>query len=200
MTMNYAQQNPYAAPQQHAQPSVGQMPARMEGEALVVANGAAFTQVCLKCGTTHALEGRHQKYMYVPMWARFFGPLIQIIFRKTSEFYLPICNACNANWKKWNLIAGVSWIPGLLLIFMGLAIGDNAGALFTLMGLLGLFVGLITTLVLRLKHIVAATKIDGNSTWLTRIHPVALNAILNPGTAAPAYTQQPQQQQPYAYQ
>lgn len=194
MGMNYAQQNPYAAPQaQYQQPQAHAqgMYARMDGDALVVPNGAPFTQVCLKCGTTHALEGRRQKYMYVPMWARFFGPLIQVIFRKTSEFYLPICNACNATWKKWNLIAGVSWIPGLLLMFLGMAISDDAGGMLALVGTLGLLVGLVVALVMRLKYVVAATKIDKESTWLTRIHPVAIQMIMNP--------QQPPQQ-PYAYQ
>ncbi len=156
------------------------MPVHMDGDALVVPNGAAFTQVCLKCGTTRALENRHQKYMYVPMWARFFGPLIQLIFRKTSEFYLPVCNACNATWKKWNVIAGVSSIPGLLIMLMGLAIGDDDGGMIALVGAGVLLVALVIALVMRLKYVVGARKIDQDRTWLTRIHPTALDMIMRP--------------------
>jgi len=177
--MNYAQPAPQA-----------QMPARLEGSTLVVQNGAAFPDVCLKCGTRHAVDRRHQKFAFVPMWARFFGPLFQLMFMKKSEFYLPICGTCNAEWKKWNLIAWVSWLPGVLLFMMGSAIGDQAGGFIVMFGMLALLAGLITALMLRLRHVVVVNKIDATSSWMTRIHPTALQVIFQP--AAAAYAAAPQ--------
>jgi hypothetical protein len=139
------------------------------------------------------------------MWARFFGPLFQLMFMKKSEFYLPICGACNAQWKKWNLIAWASWLPGVLLFMLGSAIGDDVGGIILLFGMLALFAGLITALVLRLRHVVAVTKIDAASSWMTRIHPTALQVIFQPAAAAyraaPHEGMQyaPAQQQGYAY-
>jgi hypothetical protein len=180
--MSYAQPNPYAAPQypqQYPHPQLGYaIDARMDGDALRTANGTQLPDVCLKCGVRHDLERRHQKFAFVPVWARFFGPLFQVIFMKRSEFYLPICRSCHSNWKKWNLIAGVTWLPFLLFMFLGIAIGDEIGAALSGLGLLGCFAALIVTLILRVKHIVVAKKIDGTHSWLTKIHPAALQAIV----------------------
>ena len=157
-----------------------QSTARLEGETLVVANGAAFPAICVKCGTTHGLGKRNHKFAYVPTWARFFGPLIQRIFTKTSQFDLPICAPCNAQWKKWNLIVGVSWLPGFLFLFLGPAIFQS-GAM-ALVGFLMLFGGLVTALVMRRPHILDVTKIDAESTWIVRLHPSAQTALVTPAT------------------
>jgi hypothetical protein len=177
--------NPYAAPQQQYPQGPVQhfapIDARMEGDALRTANGAQLPDVCLKCGVRHDLERRHQKFAFVPVWARFLGPLFQVIFMKRSEFYLPICRSCHAQWKKWNLIAGVSWLPFLLFMFLGIAIGDSAGGALATLGFLGMLVALMVTLILRMKYIVGVKKIDATHSWLIKIHPAALQAI------APAY-------------
>ncbi len=182
--MSYAQINAYAAPQAHYQQPYAQQPyaidAHMDGDALRTANGTQLPDVCLKCGVRHDLERRHQKFAFVPVWARFFGPLFQIIFMKRSEFYLPLCRGCHAQWKKWNLIAGLTWLPFLLFMFMGMAIGDAIGGGIATIGFLGMITTLIVTLILRLKYIVVAKKIDGTHSWLTKIHPAALQTILTP--------------------
>ena len=179
------------------------MDVRLEGETLVAANGTSFPDVCLKCGVRHGIERRHQKFQFVPMWARFFGPLFQVMFMKKSEFYLPLCTACHAQWKKWNWIAGLSWLPFFFLMFLGIAIGDSAGGGIATIGMLGMFAALIVTLILRLKHIVAVTKIDATHSWMTKINPTALQTIMNPQAAmaqAPMQVQQYGYQQPYAAQ
>src|SRR5512138_1827738 len=102
--MSYAQMSPYAAFQPQIQHPTHAIDARMEGDALRTANGTQLPDVCLKCGVRHDLERRHQKFAFVPVWARFFGPLFQVIFMKRSEFYLPLCRSCHAQWKKWNVI------------------------------------------------------------------------------------------------
>lgn len=211
--MNQQPYNPYAAPQQqqYAQPQgynpaavAAPMNVRQEGDALVLANGQMLPEVCLKCGVRHGIERRHQKYMFVPMWARFFGPLIQMIFAKRSEFYLPLCAQCNGAWKKWNIITAVSWLPGLLFMFLGMAIGDDIGGALAGIGFLVMLVGLIVALIIRLKYVVAVSKIDSTHSWMTKLNPTALQFILNPqaamaaapapAMAAPAGYGAPQQQ------
>jgi hypothetical protein len=196
-------QNPYAAPQAAAgaPAAYGPVPGRVEGTTLVLTNGATLPDVCVKCGVTHGIERRHQKFAFVPMWARFFGPLIQRMFMKQSEFYLPICGACNAQWKKWNWFAGLSWVPGFLFFMLGSAIGDSVGGALASLGFLGMFVALIVTLFLRSRKVVAATKIDASHSWLDKIHPTALQLFFQPQAAAPAYAQQQAYpQQGYAQQ
>jgi hypothetical protein len=213
--VNQQPYNPYAAPQQQQQQYAQQpqgyapqamaapMTVRQEGDALVLANGQMLPEVCLKCGVRHGIERRHQKYMFVPMWARFFGPLIQMIFAKRAEFYLPLCTGCHGSWKKWNIIAGVSWIPGLLIMFLGMAVGDDIGGAMAGLGFLAMLVGLIVTLIIRLKYVVAVSKIDSTHSWMTKLNPTALQFILNPQAAmaqAPAGYGQPQQGYPQQQQ
>ena len=157
-----------------------QVSARLEGETLVVANGASFPQVCVKCGTTHGLGKRSHKFAYVPTWARFFGPLIQRIFTKNSQFELPICSSCDGQWKKWNLIVGVSWLPGFLFTFLGPAVFQS-GAM-ALVGMLMLIGGLVTASILRRKHNLDVDKIDTSHSWIVRVHPSAQSAFVNPAT------------------
>jgi hypothetical protein len=193
------QYNPYAPPQappypQHPQQHYYQQaPAdvRLEGDVLVAANGTVLPDVCVKCGVRHGLDRRHQKFQFVPYWARFFGPLIQLIVMKRSEFSLPICQTCHGQWKKWNLIAGLTWVPFLLIMFAGFGLED-VGPVLALVGFVGMLVALITTLIIRMKYIVVAKKIDKTHSWLGKIHPQALEVIVTPH--AP-----PTQPAPYAY-
>jgi hypothetical protein len=155
-------------------------PARLEADTLVLANGHKLPQVCVKCGTTHGLATRTEKFAFVPTWARFFGPLIQRIFTKHSQFDLPICGACNSQWKKWNVIVGVSWLPGFLFTFLGPALFQS-GAM-ALVGMLMLVGGLVTASILRRKHNLDVTKIDATHTWIVRVHPAAQTAAIGPET------------------
>jgi hypothetical protein len=190
------QYNPYAPPQaqpypqQHYHQALADV--RLEGDVLVASNATVFPDVCLKCGVRHGLERRHQKFQFVPYWARFFGPLIQWMVMKRSEFSLPLCPTCHGQWKKWNLIAGLAWVPFLLIMFAGFAGGQDLGPILILLGFFGMFVVLFTTLILRIKHIVVAKKIDKTHSWLGKIHPAALQVIVMPHGP-------PTQQSPYAY-
>jgi hypothetical protein len=197
----YAPQNPYAAPQAPVMPAgyaPGFSPARVEGNVLVIANGSQFPAVCLKCGTTHAISWRDQKFRYVPRWALLFAFWIQMLVAKNSRFYLPLCQACNGQWKKWNIIAGVSWLPGAGLWLLGgilsAAGADDASGVVFLLGTVVLLVGLITALILRGKKIILPTKIDKTHSWLRGVHPTALQAVTAP---PPAYPQQPMFAQGY---
>ena len=154
--------------------------ARLEGDAFVVQNGAQFARVCVKCGTTHGLGKRTHKFAYVPTAAKFFGPLIQKLFTKNSQFELPICASCDGQWKKWNLIVGVSWLPGFLFTFLGPAVFQS-GAM-ALVGMLMLVGGLVTASILRRKHNLDVSKIDATHSWIVRVHPAAQSAMTTPET------------------
>ncbi len=150
--------------------------ARVEGAALVVANGSPLPDACVKCASKQQLESRHQKFSYVPPWARLFGPLIQLMVMKKSVFVLPICAPCLGLWKKWNLRAFLSVLPGIALVVIGAAVGDDVGGILAIVGGLACLAGLFTALLLRVRHIVAATRVDKTHTWLTRLHPEVMRA------------------------
>jgi hypothetical protein len=165
--------------------------ARIEGQLLVVANGAQLPPICMRCAATQAIEMRDQKFMYVPPWARLFGALIQLLVAKRSRFNLPLCHACNGQWKKWNLIAGLSWLPGLLLVLLGAVCSgagadlEGLGAALLVIGALALLGGLITALVMRGRRMITATKIDKTHTWMKGVALPAQQAIVDGGYPQP---------------
>jgi hypothetical protein len=152
--------------------------ARVEGDLLVVANGGQFPPVCVRCGDGQPIEWRDQRFAYVPPWARFLGVLVQAMVVKRSRFNLPVCSACNREWKKWNLILALSWIPGALFFVVATALtamdfvpdarpaAEEAATLFFVLGLV-VFLGLLfTAAILRQRRVVQASKIDKTYTWL----------------------------------
>jgi hypothetical protein len=172
---------------QYAQPVTGPMHhyaqpqplARIEGDALVVPNGAALPPVCVKCGARHGLGHRSTRFKFVPTWARFFGPLVQLIARKTSYFELPICNTCNSRWRKWNAFVWLSWVPTVLLLGVtaGVSAVDTEGTATGAVGALALVVlpvVWIVAMVLRRGARVGVRRIDATHSWLVRVHADAM--------------------------
>jgi hypothetical protein len=180
--MNPAAMNPYAPPQAQVAPYAAAAPqgvisARVEGKILVAENGSQLPAMCMKCGS-HPTHWRAQKYQYTPPMAIFFlGWLGILIFNKKSAFQVPLCEQHKAEWKKWNVIAGVSWIPGVLLWILGGAVGGDVGAIMLLLGTVVFFVGLLGALIVRSRMIVMPTKIDKTHSWLRGVHPTVLAAV-----------------------
>ncbi|HEY1693427.1 MAG TPA: hypothetical protein VGG39_14770 [Polyangiaceae bacterium] len=177
--------NPYAPPQYPmGAPAPGvaaygapASDARVEGKLLVAANGSALPAMCLKCGG-HPTHWRAQKYQYTPPMAIFFlGWLGILIFNKRSSFQVPLCEPHQAEWKKWNLYAGLSWLPGVVLSILGGIIGGDAGAVILLLGFVLFLGGLVTALIIRSRKIVMPTKIDKTHSWLRGIHANVLQAV-----------------------
>jgi hypothetical protein len=207
---SYQAPNPYAPPQAPfappygaAIPSGAPVSAHVEGKLLVAANGSALPAMCLKCGGSPQ-HWRSQKYQYTPPWAFFFfGWLGALIFSKRSAFQVPVCDQHQAEWKKWNLIAGLSWLPGALLWVVGALVSGadgGVGAILLLLGTVVFLVGLFTALILRNRKIVMPSRIDKTHSWLRGVHANVLHAVAS-GQGAPA-PQPPQgygvQGQPYA--
>jgi hypothetical protein len=179
--------NPYAPPKAPITP-VGRDPsasARIEGRALVLANGATLPPVCLKCGGAEAIEWREQRFKHVPPWARLLGVLFQELLAKRSRFRLPLCSRCHEQWRKWNRIVWLVWMPGIVLTLLGVASLSAAPGDFGLYVLLvGLalagagLVGGIVALVLRQKRIVYAARVNDSHSWLHGVHESAMQAIV----------------------
>jgi hypothetical protein len=176
------QYNPYAPPQTALgapqppgwNPNGGAPLGRIDGKAVVLPNGAPLPAICLKCAANSGLQARKVNFSFVPTWARFFGPLIQVIVMKKSKFELPLCQPCTAQWKRWNLFAWLAAIPGMLLAAIGAAMSD--GGLVIAIGVVAMLIPLVTVLVLRKRHVVIASKIDKTHTWLTGLHAEAMRA------------------------
>ncbi len=208
----YPAPNPYAAPQApmgvapgayYAPQGAHATGARVEGKLLVAPNGAPLPPMCMKCGAppTHY---RAQKYQYTPPWAfLFLGWIGILVFSKRSSFQVPLCETHRASWSRWNLIAGLSWIPGAVFWGLGAALADDdggVGGLLILVGTLLFFVGLFTALILRMRQVVTPTKIDDAYSWLRGVHPVVLQAVSTPGPVAvpQGYAPTPTGYAPYA--
>jgi hypothetical protein len=211
----YQQQNPYAAPQAQVMPT-GYGPSaaggRMEGDTLVMPNGATFPAVCVKCGTTQPIEWRNQRFVFTPVWAWYFlGWIGYFIFTKRSSFSIPLCPPCHSTWKKSiiPILLSIAVLFGSIML-AGVVAGamEDGGTIVGIMFMVGLvaFVALlIYGIVVRSKRTVVARKIDNTYSWLRGIHPTALQAIVGGGMPQ-AYPQQqlpqgyPQQQQAYPQQ
>jgi uncharacterized membrane protein len=100
-----------------------------------------------------------------------------LIFNKRSSFQVPLCEPHQAEWKKWNLYAGLSWLPGVVLSILGGIIGGDAGAVILLLGFVLFLGGLVTALIIRSRKIVMPTKIDKTHSWLRGIHANVLQAV-----------------------
>jgi hypothetical protein len=170
-------QHPAGAPFRAAAPAAQAATARVEGKLLVAANGSPLPAMCLKCGgrPTH---WRAQKFQYTPPMALFcLGWLGILIFNKRSSFQVPLCDAHLASWKKWNLYAGLSWLPGLLLAALGAVVGGDSGVALAIVGFNAILVVVIAAFVIRARKIVAPRKIDDTNSWLTGVHPMVLAAV-----------------------
>lgn len=169
--------------------------ARVEGQTLVAANGMQLPPVCFKCGQSQGIVWRDQKYQYVPPWAWYFlGWLGVLVFGKRSRFDLPVCPPCNAAWKKATLLFALSWLPGLLLVFVGTGVWSamddgTVGGIVSLLGFVAMVAGLVVFGIMRLKKVVRSVKIDKTHTWLRGVHPAALQAAAGGGMPQP-YPQQ----------
>jgi hypothetical protein len=183
----YPGANPYAAPQAPIGGGYAPGPygaqgvsAYVEGKLLVAANGSTLPPMCLKCGQPPTFW-RPQAYQYTPPWAFFvLGWIGLLIFSKRSSFQVPVCEEHRALWKKWNLIAGLSWIPGTLFFILGAMLMDSdggVGAVLFLLGMAFFFVGLFTALIMRNQRIITVTRIDKVQTWLRGVHPNVLQAV-----------------------
>ncbi|HEY5076186.1 MAG TPA: hypothetical protein VIJ48_01660 [Acidimicrobiia bacterium] len=198
----YPGHNPYAPPQApvanagYGPGAYGPPSARVDGKLLVAANGSPLPAMCMKCGgpPTH---WRAQNYRYTPQWAMLIGWIGILIFSKKSSFQIPLCEEHRAAWKKWNLIAGLSCLPGVVLWVLAGIVGmdSDAGVGLFFVGLVAFFVGLIGTLIARARKVVMPTKIDKTHSWLRGVHPAVLQAVSAPhGPQAPgAYPMRPQQ-------
>jgi hypothetical protein len=193
----YSGVNPYAAPQAPVGvPAYGPGPggvhgasAYVDGTSLVAPNGSTLPAMCLKCGQ-QPTQWRQQAYQYTPPWAFFvLGWIGLLIFSKRSSFQVPLCQEHGATWKTWNLIAGVSWIPGVLFLVLGAMLSDGdsgVGPGLIIAGTLLFLVGLFTALILRSRKIVNATRIDKTYSWLRGVHPSVLQVVASGQGAYPA--------------
>jgi hypothetical protein len=183
----YPGHNPYAPPQapvgnQAYGPGPTGPSVYVQGKLLVAANGSALPAMCLKCGG-HPTHWRAQNFRYTPPWARLIGWLGYLVFSKKSSFQIPLCEGHRAAWKKWNLIAGLSSIPGILLLVVGGAVmgaDSDTGSVIFMIGMAVLLVALIGSLIIRGRRVVMPTKIDKTHSWLSGVHPTVLQFVASP--------------------
>lgn len=198
--------NPYAAPQApqtgFGAPPGGYAPAgatdvHVEGTKLVAANGIQLPPMCMKCGAAPT-HWRAQRYQYTPPWAFLvLGWIGVLAFSKRATFQIPLCETHRAEWKKWTLIAGLSWIPGLVLIAVAAAIGDDTvEPILVLVAVVLLLGALIAALAMRGRRGVYPSKINATHSWLQGVHASVLQAVSTgqmpapAGYAAPGYAPQ----------
>jgi hypothetical protein len=189
--MNY---NPYAPPGASPYAVPAYPPGTgavgwVDGERIVLPNGAPLPAVCLKCGSYHQITFKRQKFVWQPQWviaivaaSWLIGLVVMLALQKRSEFHLPLCPTCFAKWKRANLIAvlvGLAIIPvGILAAVLGAVLDDSdvVGAMLAL-GFVGWLIALIVVLFVRSKATVVPRKIDRTHTWLGGVHANAMRVL-----------------------
>jgi hypothetical protein len=174
-------ENPYAPPLHEPGALGASGRARVLGPILIVGNGYQFPPLCVKCGTTDALEARRQLFVYAPAWARLFGAFMIVMVQKKSRFVLPICAPCQTAWRRWNALAVLSLFAPLgLLAASGSVLSSRTvpgGAVTSF--LLAIPFGILAwagVLRGRTERVVTATRIDREETWLRGVHEAARKA------------------------
>lgn len=182
--------NPYAPPL-HEPGALGTgAHARVLGPLLILGNGSTLPPLCIKCGTsggaghlTGELASRDERFLYAPAWARLLGPIVRLFVQKRSRFVLPICARCNATWRRWNAIAvlGVLSPLGMLAVSATMVAsprGTDPSSTAFMLAIPVCMLGLSAVFRLRARHVVLATRIDRDETWLRGVHADAMRAAV----------------------
>jgi hypothetical protein len=178
-------------------PMFGQMSPMQLGDGIAIPKGMPLPAVCAKCGKTHDLTGRNETFTFAPQWVWFFAifGLIGIIIaavimstqRKTANFTLALCQACNARWDRGrrNIIIMALGIP-VAMVVLSIIVGtvdDDLVALPILLGLLAwVFAPIVYHFAAHRKNTIWSTRVDDMVANLSGWHPDAATAIL---TVAP---------------
>jgi xanthosine utilization system XapX-like protein len=158
--------------------------ARIEGELLVLRRGTPLPSLCVKCSTPDQLELCDQGFHYRPTWAQFVGIFGILLGVRRSAFQLPLCPACRAMWTKWDRLAGPAFLVPMLVVgilaalLLAVPAPSHVPSFIGIVALLiGLGIGKSVVQFRRRRHVVSATRIDGDETWLRGVHDVVVRAL-----------------------
>ncbi len=157
---------------------------------LVFARDALLPEACVKCGTQQQIGRRRKKYLFVPWYGRLFGLVGHLMTRRVADVDLPICQACDARFKRakqamW--IASAVPVLGVALLFLGVALDFGplvGGGFFLFIG--GWLVPLLVYAAFAMKRMMPiVTNIDEREIRLARVHPDAIQFYVRDLGGAP---------------
>ncbi len=186
--------NPYAPPP--PQPGMAQygygygMPTGpyRDFDALVMPKFGQLANVCTKCSNPQVAAYPRKNFSFTPQWvwiafcvSPLIGAILSGVMRKSAAFNVPLCQSCDAAWKKGNMNLALSFGVGVvtLLIGIGLCAADLeaiGGPLIGFSFLALLVVPLTVQFAHRRPRTLWTKKIDDRSVWLMGLHASAADA------------------------
>ncbi|MDB4938280.1 MAG: hypothetical protein JWP87_5252 [Labilithrix sp.] len=182
--------NPYAAPAPatddgpRKKKKKGRYSARLDGDALVVANAKhapLFPEVCMKCGAHEGILRRKVQFRWRPVWARFLvfciiGLVILVVTTRRANLEIPLCASCNERWSA----ARNAGIAGIVVLVAALIAVRSTGAgraeLGGLFALVAAFVALAYVFIR--PRVLPVKRIDDAEISLRGVHPRAAEEIV----------------------
>ncbi len=181
-------------------------------DALVMPKFGQLANVCTKCSNPQVAAYPRKSFSFTPQWvwlAFFVSPLIGAILsavvRKSAAYNVPLCQACDNEWKKGNRNLALSFGVGIVMLLLGIGLcagelEEVGGPLIAFSFLALLVAPLIVQFTYRRQRTLWVKKIDDRSAWLMGLHAAAADASCMGQNTVPMGAPMPMQQmqgQPY---
>ncbi len=162
--------------------------AQRYGNTLVLPSGAPLPAICMKCGARDNLERREQRYSYAPRWIFFLfifgllgivlGGVLVAVMSKRGNLSIPLCRTCAARWRS-GFLANVLGIVGLFvgIILSVVFFAADVPVLGLLMLLAAIAAPITIAFAVFRPRIIRCNKIQDMLMTLDGFHPDALAAI-----------------------
>ena len=159
-----------------------------ELDALVMPKFGQLANVCTKCSNPQVAAYPRKSFSFTPQWVMFVflvSPLIAAILsavvRKTAAFNVPLCHACDNEWKKGNRNLALSFGVGLVMFLIGVGLCaaelEEVGGPLIGFSFLALLVAPLTVhFAYRRRRTLWVKKIDDRAAWLVGMHGAAIDA------------------------
>jgi hypothetical protein len=167
--------------------------ASWDGKLLRVPKQFSFPPICLKCASPEVRSRRTQKFAFTPTWSRllilvcWMGALVAMaLTTKRATLELPLCDACQARWRRarmWSIAMGLTVFA---LIFGAVVASAGSGSDEAQVLMAVAIFAFIVALVVGLRklvhpHLLHAKHIDDSNITLAGVHPMAGEQVARVG-------------------
>jgi len=166
-------------------------------DALVMPKFGQLANVCTKCSNPQVAVYPRKGFNFTPQWvwlaflvSPLIGAILSAVVRKTAAFNVPLCQHCDAEWKKGNRNLALSFSVGVVTFLLGVGLcaadlEEAGGPLIGLSFLALLVVPIIVQFAYRRQRTLWARRIDDRSCWIMGMHQGAIDATCNGQNTAP---------------
>lgn len=166
-------------------------------DALVMPKFGQLANVCTKCSNPQVAAYPRKGFSFTPpwVWIAFFvspliGAILSAVVRKSAALNIPLCQQCDAEWKKGNRNLALSFGIGVVMFLVGVGLCaadlEDAGAPIIGFAFLALLIApIIVQFAYRRRRTLWTRRIDDRSVWIMGMHPAAIDATCMGQNTAP---------------